>query len=153
MAEKQGTLAVLDDPLSQELLHSALMAHLAYVAPDGSPRIMPIWFAWENGEVIFCSVAVALKLKSLTDGTKVAVDIDRPSWPYPRLLIRGTVSVTDFPGVVPGYRETAIRYIGEQFGNGFIGAVESMGMPMKRIAVKPYWTGLYDFESRMPGQH
>ena len=152
MSEKQGSLTLLHDPLSQELLNSPLMAHLAYVASDGTPRIMPIWFAWENGEVIFCSVVVAQKLKSLTDGTKISIDIDRPSWPYPRLLIRGTVSISQFPGVVPGYRETAIRYIGEQYGNMFIGAMESMGMPMTRIAVKPYWVGLYDFESRMPGQ-
>jgi Pyridoxamine 5'-phosphate oxidase len=152
MPEKQGSLALLDDPLSQELLHAPLMAHLAYVAPDGTPRIMPIWFTWEYEEVVFCSVSVALKLKSLKDGTKVSVDIDRPSWPYPRLLIRGTVSTTEFVGIVPGYRETAIRYIGEQYGNMFIGAMESMKMHMVRIAVKPHWVGLYDFESRMPGQ-
>jgi len=152
MAEKQGSLALLNDPLSQELLHAPLMAHLAYVVSDGSPRIMPIWFSWEYDEIVFCSVVVALKLKTLTNGTKVAVDIDRPTWPYARLLIRGTVSTTEYAGVVPGYRETAVRYIGEQYGNMFIDAMEGMGMPMMRIAVKPYWVGLYDFENRMPGQ-
>ena len=153
MPEKPGSLALLNDPLSQELLNSPLMAHLAYVAPDGSPRIMPIWFSWEYGEIVFCSVIVALKLKSLKDGSKVSVDIDRPAWPYPRLLIRGTVSTTEYAGIVPGYRDTAIRYIGEQYGNMFIGAMEGMHMHMMRIAVKPTWVGLYDFESRMPGQH
>ena len=152
MPEKQGSLALLNESLAQELLHSAIMAHLAYVASDGTPRVMPLWFAWENGEVIFCSVAVAQKLKALTDGTRVAVEIDRDAWPYPRLLIRGTVSLSDFPGIVPGYRETAIRYVGEQGAGMFIGSMESMGMPMKRIAIKPDWVGLYDFEARFPGQ-
>src|SRR5262249_26415767 len=135
-----------------DLLHSPLLAHLAYVAPDGTPRIMPIWFAWEYGEVVFCSVIVAMKLKTLRNGSKVSLAIDRPAWPYPRLLIRGTVSTTEYAGVVPGYRDTAIRYLGEQYGSMFVGAIDDMKMPMKRIAVKPTWVGLYDFESRMPGQ-
>ena len=151
MPGKQGSLTLLDDPLSQELLHAPVMAHLAYVAPDGTPRVMPIWFAWERGELVFCSVAVALKLKSLTDGTKVAVDIDRPNWPYPRLLICGSVSTSEFPGVVPGYADTAERYLGADYAKMFIGAIEQTGMPMKRIAIKPEWVGLYDFEARYPG--
>ena len=152
MPEKQGSLALLDDPLAQSLLHSPILAHLAYVSTDGTPRVMPIWFAWENGEVVFCSVIVARKLKSIGDGTRVAVTIDGNDWPYPVLMIRGPVSIRQFPGIVPGYRETAVRYIGEQNGAMFIGAIEGTGLPMKRIAVTPDWVGLIDFQTRWPGQ-
>ncbi len=152
MPEKQGSLTLLNDPLAKELLNAPLMAHLAYTVSDGTPRVMPIWFAWENGEMIICSVIVAKKLKSLGDGTKVAVEIDRSGWPYPRLLIRGTVSSQEFPGIVPGYRETAMRYLGPQIGGMFIDNMASMGMPMKRLAIKPEWVGVFDFEARYPGQ-
>ena len=152
MPEKQGSIALLNEPLAKDLLRSALLAHLAYVSTDGTPRVMPIWFAWENGQVIFCSVIVARKLKSMTDGSKVAITIDASTWPYPVLMIRGTVSTTEHPGIVPGYRETAIRYIGEENGNMFIGAIEGTGLPMKRIAVTPQWVGLLDFQQRWPGQ-
>jgi hypothetical protein len=128
------------------------MVHLAYNASDGTPRVMPVWFAWENGEVIICTIIAAMKLKSLVDGARVALEIDEPNWPYHRLQLRGTVSTSDFPGIVPGYRETAIRYLGEQFGNMFIGQLEGFGIPMKRIAIKPDWVGLYNFETRNPGQ-
>jgi hypothetical protein len=44
MQTKQGTLAWLDDPVAQTLLHSTIPARLAYVWPDGTPRVVPIWF-------------------------------------------------------------------------------------------------------------
>ena len=153
MPEKQGSLALLNDPTTMELLNSATLAHLAYVASDGTPRVMPIWFAWENGEVVFCSVAVALKLKSVVDGAKVAITIDGSTWPYHVVMVRGTVCTSEFPGIVPGYRETAIRYLGEKNGTMFIGAIEGTGLPMKRIAVRPEWVGLLDFQTRWPGQN
>jgi hypothetical protein len=59
--------------------------------------------------------------------------------------------VQQFPGVVPGYRETAVRYLGDQFGNAFLDRFESFGVPMNRIAIKPDWVGLYNFETRHPG--
>jgi hypothetical protein len=151
MPAKNGTLEVLDEPKSQELLHAPLMAHLAYNATDGTPRVTPVWFAWENDELVICSVVSSAKFKSLNNGSRVAIDINDGNWPYHRLQIRGSVSTTPFPGVVPGYRETAVRYLGAQFGNGFIDRFESFGVPMNRIAIKPDWVGLYNFEDRMPG--
>ena len=42
----QGEVALLDDPVAQELLSSAIPARLAYVWTDGSPRVVPIYFRW-----------------------------------------------------------------------------------------------------------
>jgi len=46
MATQQGDLALLDDPVAQELLRSTNLAKLAYVWTDGTPRVVPIWFEW-----------------------------------------------------------------------------------------------------------
>jgi hypothetical protein len=150
MPEKNGSLALLNEPKSQELLRSANMAHLAYNWTDGTPRVTPVWFAWENGELIIASIISSMKFKSLRDGARVAIDIDDSAWPYHRLSIRGAISITQFPGVIPGYRATAVRYLGEQFGNAFIDRFESFGVPMNRVALKPDWVGLYNFENRPP---
>jgi len=98
-------------------------------------------------------VEVAIKMKSVVDGAKVAITIDGSTWPYHVVMVRGTVCTSEFPGIVPGYRETAIRYLGEQNGTMFIGAIEGTGLPMKRIAVRPEWVGLLDFQTRWPGQN
>jgi hypothetical protein len=84
------------------------------------------------------------------DGVPVAITIDSDTFPYESLLVRGIVQTTLFDGVVPGYQDTAARYLGEQMANMFIGGIRSMGVPMKRIAVKPTWVGLIDFQTRMP---
>ena len=150
MPEKQGSLALLNEPVAQKLLGSPIMAHLAYNWSDGTPRVVPIWFDWTGEEFVFCSVANSFKAKALVDGTRVAITIDGDTFPYESLLVRGAVQTTLFNGVVPGYRETAVRYLGEQGAAMFVGGFEAMGIPMKRIAVKPDWVGLIDFQTRMP---
>ena len=37
-----GSLALLEDPVAQRLLHATIPARLAYTALDGSPRVVPI---------------------------------------------------------------------------------------------------------------
>jgi len=150
MAEKQGSLALLNDPIAQRLLGSRFMAHLAYNWTDGTPRVVPIWFDWNGEEFIFCSVANSFKAKALVNGVPVAITVDSDTFPYESLLARGIVQTTLYGGVVPGYRETAARYIGDQMADMFVGAINSTGVPMKRIAVKPTWVGLIDFQTRMP---
>ena len=44
MATKQGDIALLNDPIAKELLHSTIPARLAYIGSDGGPRVVPIWF-------------------------------------------------------------------------------------------------------------
>lgn len=44
MPTKQGSLALLNDPVAQRLLQSTNPARLAYVWKDGTPRVVPIWF-------------------------------------------------------------------------------------------------------------
>ena len=49
----QGDLALLDHPVARELLNSAIPARLGYVAPDGTPRVIPIWFTWTGSKFVF----------------------------------------------------------------------------------------------------
>jgi nitroimidazol reductase NimA-like FMN-containing flavoprotein (pyridoxamine 5'-phosphate oxidase superfamily) len=44
----------LNRPLSQEMLARDL-CRLAYVAKDGTPRSIPIAFAWNGKQAVMCS--------------------------------------------------------------------------------------------------
>lgn len=44
MSITQDPLPLLNDPIAQTLLQSTIPAYLAYVADDGIPRVIPIWF-------------------------------------------------------------------------------------------------------------
>jgi hypothetical protein len=52
MATKQGSVALLNDPVAQELLRSTSPARLAYVWRDGTPRVVPIWFHGTGKEIV-----------------------------------------------------------------------------------------------------
>ena len=54
----------LNRPISQELLARDL-TRLAYVAKDGTPRNVPIAFAWNGSEIVMCTAKNAPKLSAL----------------------------------------------------------------------------------------
>jgi nitroimidazol reductase NimA-like FMN-containing flavoprotein (pyridoxamine 5'-phosphate oxidase superfamily) len=56
---------VMNDPLSQELLHSAIPARIAYNGTDGFPRAIPIGFLWKDGRIVVCTASHAYKVKAL----------------------------------------------------------------------------------------
>ena len=90
MRAKQGDLALLQHPTSQELLHSKIPARLAYVWTDGTPRVIPIWFHWNGRELVMGTPSKAPKLKALAKNPKVSLTIDNNEFPHKVLLVRGT---------------------------------------------------------------
>jgi hypothetical protein len=146
----QGDLALLNDPVAKQLLASAIPARLAYNWLDGTPRVVPIWFHWNGTDIIFGSPPRAPKLRALRHNPRVAVTIDDTSWPHKVLLLRGAASVEMIPGVVPEYALCAKRYFGEEQGAAWVEQVGGMVSEMGRIAVKPDWVAILDFESRFP---
>jgi hypothetical protein len=66
------------------------------------------------------------------------------------LSIRGTAEVTEVDGIAPEYAEAARRYLGEEEANGYLAQIDQPGTRMARIAVRPTWVGVLDFQTRMP---
>lgn len=145
-----NVMDVLNDDVAQELLKSTEPARLAYTWRDGSPRVVPIWFHWTGAEVVVASPSKAPKLKVLTSGAKVALTIDRASWPYHVLSLRGTATVERTDGVVPEYAAAAERYFGPEQGQAWIAQVAAMGQGMARIAITPTYATVLDFQVRFP---
>src|SRR3981189_3383127 len=126
MAVKQGELVLLQDPVAQELLQSTIPARLAYIATDGTPRVVPIWFHWNGREFVMATPLKAPKLKALAKNPKVALTIDDNSFPHKVLLVRGTALLTLLDGVVPEYAVAAERYFGREQGKAWVTQLGSM---------------------------
>jgi hypothetical protein len=144
----QGDLALLEDPVAQELLVSTIPARLAYTWMDGTARVVPIWFNWSGGEVVMGSPPGAPKLKALTAKPSVAVTIDTNGWPAHVLMLRGDARVEMKDDVDEDYALACERYMGQEAGRDWVAGLR--GRPMARIAVKPAWVGILDFETRLP---
>ena len=150
MPSAQGSLALLNDPVAQELLRSDIPARLAYVWPDGTPRVVPVWFHWNGSEFVVATPPRAPKLKALKVNPRVALTIDDNTFPHKVLMARGTATLEEVDGIVPEYQLAARRYFGEAQGSAWVEQVRKMIPAMVRITIKPEWVGILDFQSRFP---
>ncbi|MEZ4864922.1 MAG: hypothetical protein R3C14_26650 [Caldilineaceae bacterium] len=153
----QGDLQLLESEQAQRLLASTIPARLAYIAPDGAPRVLPTWFHWTGEDLVTATFVAAphmhrpaARLKALRANPSVAVTIDTESFPPHVLLMRGKVSITEMPGVVPEYALAAQRYLGQEEAAGYLAQFDETGTTMARIALRPAWVGVIDFETRLP---
>jgi hypothetical protein len=151
MALPQGDVGLLDSDVAQRLLVSKELARIAYVAADGTPRVFPMLFHWTGSEVVMSTFAGARKITALRAKSNVAITIDAASTPPEVLLIRGRASVTDIDGIVPEYALAQYRYGGEEHAAATLAAIDHPSTKMARIAVRPTWVGVLDFQSRLPG--
>src|SRR6266536_6665053 len=150
MPTQQGSLDLLNDPVAQDMLHSAIPDRLAYVWPDGTPRVVPVWFHWNGSELIVVTPPKAPKLKALIKNPKVSLTIDDNTFPHKVLLVRGTARMEPVEGVVPEYAMAAERYFGREQGQAWVAQMGKMVSSMVRVTITPEWVGVLDFQTRFP---
>jgi PPOX class probable F420-dependent enzyme len=150
MPVKQGDLSLLQHSASRELLQSKIPARLAYIAIDGTPRVIPIWFHWNGTEFVMGTPPKAPKLKALAKNPRVSLTIDDNTFPHKVLLVRGTAHLEPMNGVVPEYAMAAERYFGPDQGKAWVAQMAQMIPSMVRITITPDWVGLLDFQTRFP---
>jgi general stress protein 26 len=141
---------VLNRPLSRELL-ARDVTRLAYVAPDGTPRSIPIGFTWNGSEIVMCTTKNAPKLRSLRRNPAVALTIDTEVHPPKILLIRGHAELDVVDGIPEEYLQINGTYemTAEQRVEWEAG-IRSLFDGMVRILVTPAWAKLIDFETTLP---
>jgi hypothetical protein len=152
----QGDLGLLDSDAAKRLLASGIPARFAYLALDGTPRVVPTWFHWTGDELVMPTFVAAphvrhpARLAALRANPAVAVTIDTEDTPPVALGIRGRASVTEVDGVAPEYALAAPRYMGAEAAASYLAMIDQPGTRMARIAVRPSWVGLVDFQTRLP---
>jgi uncharacterized pyridoxamine 5'-phosphate oxidase family protein len=141
---------VLKRPISKQMLNRDL-ARLAYVAKDGTPRVVPIGFTWNGSEVVMCTATNAPKLVSLRQNPAVALSIDTEVHPPTILLIRGAAVLDEVEGIPDEYLRASGTYkMSPEQRVEWETGVRSLYDAMVRIVVKPTWAKLIDFDETLP---
>jgi hypothetical protein len=137
---------VLAKPLSQELLRRDV-ARLAFVAADGTPRVIPIAIYWNGSEIVMCTSKNARKLPALRRHPAVALTIDNEVHPPDVLLLRGVAELDPVDGIPEEYLRISGTYqMTPEQRQGFEDEVRSLYVDgMVRIVVRPTWAKLIDF--------
>jgi len=142
--------ATLNHPYSQELLARDLL-RMAYVAKDGTPRNIPIGFAWNGSQIVVCTTTNAPKLHSLRHNPAVALTIDTEVHPPKLLLIRGTAELDVVDGIPEEYLQMNGSYqMTPEQRVEWEREVHALYDGMVRIVITPTWAKLIDFESTLP---
>ena len=147
----RGDLALLVHPVAQELLQSRLPARLAYIALDGTPRVVPMQFNWTGEEVALGCWPDDPKAAAIQAHPDVALTIDTAEPPFRVLQIRGTATVSLVDGVSPEMLAASTRYMGQEAGQAWVEQAAQLSPQTVRIAIRPTWVDVLDFETRLPG--
>jgi nitroimidazol reductase NimA-like FMN-containing flavoprotein (pyridoxamine 5'-phosphate oxidase superfamily) len=142
---------VLNRPISQELL-ARDVTRLAYVAKDGTPRNIPIIFAWNGTEIVVCTPKNSPKLPALAENPMVALTIDTESHPPMILLIRGRAELDYVDDIPQEYlQQTSTYEMSPEQRVEWEAEVRSLYQDgMVRVVVTPTWAKLIDFETTLP---
>ncbi len=96
------------------------------------------------------TTADAPKTKVLTNGSQVAVSIDRDFAASQILLIRGTVRTDTVEGIAPEYAAMIRRTMSEEDAEALLKEAARLYPRMTRFFIHPDWVGILDFETRLP---
>src|SRR5688572_10884152 len=142
---------VLNRPTSQELLARDLN-RLAFVARDGTPRMIPIGFTWNGSEIVMSTPRNAPKLRALGENPMVALTIDTEVHPPKILLVRGRAELDFVDGIPDEYLKATSTYtMTPEQRVEWEAEVHSLYHDgMVRIVVTPTWAKLIDFETTLP---
>jgi hypothetical protein len=157
MTLEQGDLRLVTTDLAERLLTSTIPARCAFTALDGTPRIVTSWFTWTGEELVLPTFIAgphithaAYRVRALRANPDMAVSIDTESFPPEVLSMRGRVEITEVDGIASEYAEAARRFLGSEQAAGYLAQIDQPVTRMARIALRPTWVALMDFQTRMP---
>jgi PPOX class probable F420-dependent enzyme len=90
-------MAIPDDPFWREFIDQlpARTAKLASVAADGSPRVAPIWVAFDGDDLMFTTDETAAKATAIRRDPRVAMCFDDERPPFSHVILFGTALLSD----------------------------------------------------------
>src|SRR5258705_7870881 len=103
-------MVTLDDRAAQLLL-APNFAHVATIAPDGTPHVSPVWVDLEDGRPVINTAIGRVKEKHLRRDPRLTISVQDAGDPYRYVEIRGTAELT-LEGAEEHIDAPAKKYIG-----------------------------------------
>jgi nitroimidazol reductase NimA-like FMN-containing flavoprotein (pyridoxamine 5'-phosphate oxidase superfamily) len=89
--------------------------------PGRGPLAAPVWYAYEDGEVVFVIEKASRKAELLNDGTRISLCAQTETAPYRYVSVEGPATL-DVPDYDRHVRAMAHRYLGRELGDGYLAA-------------------------------
>ena len=89
-----------------DFLSERNIARMATIRPDNSPHVTPVWYLWENNQLLISIGRVSVKARNLRQNNKVAVTIDSQRG---GVIIEGTAKIEELSEEIR--RKLCQRYV------------------------------------------
>jgi PPOX class probable F420-dependent enzyme len=114
-------MAELSEDVARFLSEGTRTGILGWVAQDGRPLAVPVWFVVDGGELVFNTGAASAKGRAVRRDPRVVVCVDDPRPPYSFVQVQGEAATSEDPSeLLDTATRIAARYMGaeraEQFG-------------------------------------
>ena len=141
---------IMAGDVARKLLQRTI-ARLAYVARDGTPRVVPIGYHWDGSAILMNTSTNAAKIKALQVNPDVALTIDTDDFPPNVLLLRGKAELEWVDGIPEEYMQmNDTSYMTAEQRQEWEAGVRGLYDAMYRIRVVPQWAKILDFETTLP---
>jgi uncharacterized pyridoxamine 5'-phosphate oxidase family protein len=141
---------IMGGEVARRLLQRTI-TRLAYVARDGTPRVVPIGYTWDGSAIVMCTATNAAKIKALQVNPEVALTIDTDEFPPNVLLLRGRAELEWVDGIPDEFIQmNDSSYMTAEQREAWEAGVRSLYDAMYRIRVVPQWAKVLDFETTLP---
>lgn len=108
----------------QEFLKEANVAVLATVDGQGRPHAAPVWYLYEEGDLIVSTGRGSQKHRNIERNPNVTLVADRRTLPYFAAMVSGRAEIG--PPLSDAKRlELATRYLGEEMGRAYVDSTEA----------------------------
>jgi len=79
----------------EDFLSESNIARIATVKPDGSPHVTPVWYLWENNQLLILIMKGSVKESNIKQKKKVAVTVDSNTAPNKVVIIEATAKIEE----------------------------------------------------------
>ncbi len=93
-----------------ERLRTDMIGWLTTVTPDGRPQTFPIWFLWEDGEVLIYSDRRAKRNENIRANPRVSLHLDDDGRGGDIVILEGEARVDAATPPVPGNAAYLAKY-------------------------------------------
>lgn len=128
------------------------MLRLATLDADGMPRVVPIWYVYDEGMIKFTPRARSVFLDNLLRDPRCAMTIDEADLPYRKVALQGRVQLLYPTGQDDAwrdlYRTIAKRYVEPEAADNYVD--NTIDQPRALLGLPLYAEGTKRVTWRMP---
>jgi PPOX class probable F420-dependent enzyme len=106
-------------PAPEDFLREPNVAILATVDARGRPHAAPVWYLYEDSDILISTGRGSQKHRNIAANAEVTVVVDRRTLPYYAVMIHGAAEIGS-PLSSQDRLRLAVRYLGEDLGRRYV---------------------------------